>query len=192
MRKLLADCWRQLGRQIEVRDAIARLACRLRLEPIEIARARLLVSGTEAAGRVPMPNVWLAVSVENQATADERIPILQQTPAAVRFLSVEPLLGYVDLHAYLSGILRQDGKIGWVIVGGESGPEARECSVDWIRTVVAHCRGANVPVFVKQLGSNPDFGFNELQVRRANPIFDRHGGDPAEWPEDLRIREFPR
>lgn len=135
----------------------------------------------------PLANVWLGVSVENQAAADERIPILLDTPAAVRFLSVEPLLEHVDL-----GITRRTPKLDWVIIGGESGPNARPCNVDWIRSILNYCRAAKVPAFVKQLGANPDLGFDEFNLRGANPLFDRHGGDPAEWPADLRIRGFPR
>lgn len=134
------------------------------------------------------PNVWLGVSVENQETAAERTPILIQTPAAVRFLSVEPLLGPVNLNS-LAPIMPP---IHWVIVGGESGPGARPCNIEWIRDIVRQCRAAAVPVFVKQLGSmiirapmpHPSDAF--LRVR------DRKGGDPAEWPEDLRVRESPR
>ncbi len=150
-------------------------------------------------------NVWLGVSVEDQATAEARIPILLQTPAALRFLSVEPLLDRVTLDTWLDpcGYYCDHGEqypeghrpdrspIDWVIVGGESGPRARPCDVDWVRSIVAQCSNARVPVFVKQLGSNPDFGADELR-RDAGPFFDRHGGGPAEWPEDLRVREFPQ
>ena len=127
----------------------------------------------------PLPNVWLGVSVENQATADERIPILLRTPAAVRFLSVEPLLGPVELGDWLIDL-------DWVIVGGESGPCARACDLAWIRALVIECKKWDVRVFVKQLGANTDWSENGWC--RLN---DRHGGDPAEWPADLRVREFP-
>src|SRR5690606_37625495 len=76
----------------------------------------------------PLPNVWLGVSVEDQQRADERIPVLLDTPAAVRFLSCEPLLGPVDLSHHLFG-----GELSWVIVGGESGPGARPFSPSWAR-----------------------------------------------------------
>jgi protein gp37 len=131
-----------------------------------------------ARRHAPLSNVWLGVSVENQAMADERIPLLLDTPAAVRFLSVEPLLGPVN-------IFRRNGcvPIGWVIVGGESGPGARPCDVEWIRDLVCQCRGADVPAFVKQLGTQP-LGL-EYCLR------DHKGGNPAEWPEHLRVREYP-
>jgi len=146
---------------------------------------------------LPLRNVWLGVSIENQETADERIPILLDTPAAVRFLSLEPLLEPVNLEWewFNKTIADYDPVIDWVIVGGESGPNARPCNIEWIRSIIAQCRAAGVPVFVKQLGAVP-CQFNEGGPRNQIPrVFrnrlDRHGGDPAEWPEDLRIREFP-
>ncbi len=90
--------------------------------------------------RWPLPNVWLGTSIENQAVAC-RTNALRDTPAAVRFVSAEPLLGPTRL--LLDGI-------GWVIVGGESGPYARPMDVDWLVSIVARCEAAGVPVFVKQ------------------------------------------
>jgi protein gp37 len=139
----------------------------------------------------PAFNIWWGVSVENQATADERISILLQTPAAVRFLSVEPLLEHVDLRL-LSRWPRPD----WVIIGGESGPNARLCHVDWIRSIVNYCRAANVAPFVKQLGAFACIGSRWLTgphvIGDLLALKHPKGGDPAEWPEDLRVREFPR
>jgi len=112
----------------------------------------------------PLPNVWLGVSVENQRAADERIPLLLQTPAAVRFLSCEPLLGPVDLKPYLEPYIRtkHDGSkrgtvwadpgIDWIIVGGESGPGARPMHPDWVRGIRDQCVAAGVPFFFKQWG----------------------------------------
>ena len=111
------------------------------------------------------PGIWLGGSCEDQATADERIPLLLQTPAAVRFVSLEPMLGPVLLKRSVD-VTRDGVKEGeiavdhlsglhWVIVGGESGPKARPCDVAWIRSVVRQCREASVPVFVKQWGSRP-------------------------------------
>jgi protein gp37 len=88
------------------------------------------------------PNVWLGVSVENQATADERIPLLLKTPAAHRFLSVEPILERIKLP--------WDPPVEWVIVGGESGPHHRACEVAWISAIVEQCQLAGVKCFVKQ------------------------------------------
>lgn len=92
---------------------------------------------------VAVPNVWIGTSVENQAAADERIPELMAAPAAVRFLSCEPLLGPVTLA----------GQVDWVIVGGESGPGARPMHPDWVRKLRDHCEAAGVPFFFKQWGS---------------------------------------
>jgi len=146
----------------------------------------------------PLSNVWLGVSVENQETADERIPLLLQTPAAVRFVSYEPALGPVDFvsikytHSpgYFGDALQwyhqPHGTTGypalnWVIVGGESGPGARPCDIAWIRSAVEQCKAAWVPVFCKQMGS---------VWAKANGA-DSKGGDPSFWPADLQIREFP-
>lgn len=137
-------------------------------------------------------NVWLGVSVENQATADERIPILLQTPAAVRFVSVEPLLEKIKLEgvefAGLKGNVLLSG-IHWIIVGGESGPGARPCNIGWIRSIIKQCKAAGVPVFVKQLGSFPTG--HQWLPDAALSLRDRKGGDISEWPEDLRVREWP-
>jgi protein gp37 len=112
----------------------------------------------------PLPNVWLGVSIEDQPTADQRIPLLLQTPAAVRAVSYEPALGPVnfrevacreDWHIDAFDTPDPSCRIHWAIVGGESGPQARPCDVAWIRSTVQQCKTAGVPVFVKQLGANP-------------------------------------
>ena len=113
----------------------------------------------------PLPNVWLGVSVENQQAADERIPLLLETPAAHRWLSVEPLLEAVDLP-WLAKRTRlglgdfRDGEraitmsyeedIDWVVVGGESGPKAREMDLVSLVLVMKQCEEANVPAYCKQ------------------------------------------
>lgn len=180
------------------------------------------------------PNVWLGVSVEDQRAADERIPLLLQTPAAVRFLSCEPLLGPIRLDSLRDdevgarwtafrprGMREPCDTLGvdWVIAGGESGPGARPCDVAWIRSIVQQCKTAGVACFVKQLGGNvrdrndagflgdfrdawdvePDDVEHDLDGTRDGyqgapvrvHLRDRKGGDHAEWPEDLRVREFP-
>jgi protein gp37 len=132
-------------------------------------------------GLGPSPNIHVGVSVEDQDNHDRRVPMLRDTPAAVRFLSVEPMLGPIVLD--LRGI-------SWVICGGESGRGARPLDVAWARSVVAQCGEAGVPLFMKQVGSNAVFSVDD-----PNPygeIRSRKGGDPAEWPEDLRVREMPR
>lgn len=135
-------------------------------------------------GPFPMPNVELGVSVENQRTLDERLPALAATPAALRFLSAEPLLEPVDLCLgdYPAGI-RPD----LVIVGGESGPGARPCRLDWLRSIVRQCREAEVLCFVKQAGAHV-LDADGRRVRLEHP----KGGDLGELPEDLRVRELPR
>ena len=118
----------------------------------------------------PLPNVWVGVSVEDQATADLRIPALLDTPAAVRFLSCEPLLGPVDLRLshrldhctcwpYLGAHERHCGYepgewsgLDWVVVGGESGPGARPMHPAWARTLRDQCAASGVPYFFKQWG----------------------------------------
>jgi hypothetical protein len=213
-------------------------------------------------------------------SADERIPLLLKTPAALRFVSVEPLFGPVDISRYLtaskkfhlsadvagmlvnrsfdalsgdggrpltrreaeaelrallargvklisssdecSGFSEQTGcpghpepKLDWVIVGGESGPQARPCDVAWVRSIVEQCKAAEVPCFVKQLGAVVvDLNFptsarnlpgdrpggwtcrghwvtNDGREPHGPLLCSRKGGDPAEWPEDLRVREWP-
>lgn len=168
-----------------------------------------MINRWEFHGGAPA-NVWVGVSVEDQHRADERIPELLKIPAAVRFLSVEPLLEGVDISKRpfnINGGYSDDlmPGIDWVIVGGESGPKARPCHVEWIRSVVEQCKAAEVPCFVKQLGKLPvvdgrvDFEHAKECCGYANHLVlkDKKGGDPAEWPEDLRgasgtgHREFP-
>jgi hypothetical protein len=180
----------------------------------------------------PLPNVWLGVSAEDQARADERIPDLLATPAAVRFVSAEPLLGPIDFTR-ISGksgfdphySMKQAG-LHWVIVGGESGAGARPLWTPNVRSIVKQCHAAGVACFVKQLGANVqdrnDAGFDgETYDGLLEPdkwpagtaervghyldgtrddyqgapvrvhLRDRKGGDPEEWPADLRVRLFP-
>lgn len=178
-----------------------------------------------AEHRWPLPNVWLGASVEDQAAADGRVPLLLQAPAAVRWLSMEPLLGPVDLERVLwpgAGGHRVDvlrggyrlrpgvlaggpsagpgepkggfvnhsgvpGTVDWVVVGGESGPltQAREFRLEWAADLVRQCKGAGVPVFVKQLGS---------QWARLAKARDPKGEDMGEWPAwppEIHTREWP-
>lgn len=158
-----------------------------------------------------LPNVWLGVSVEDQQRADERIPILLRISARVRFLSVEPMLEHIDLATWFWSAMTPLKKcaVDWVIFGGESGPNARQCSLDWIDDGLRQCRAAGVPVFVKQFGAFPtcsnvnrwDFpGHVEMQesccvegaAAAALKFHDKKGGDMAEWPEEFQVREFPR
>jgi len=96
-------------------------------------------------------NIWLGVSVENQKTADERIPILLQIPAAVRFVSCEPLLEAIDFSSFLPyGETRQFGTISQIIAGIETGPGARPAHPNWFRKVRDQCIAAGVPYFLKK------------------------------------------
>jgi len=104
-----------------------------------------LSDGRRRPLRWPLSNVWLGVSVENQERLDRRIPKLLTTPALVRFVSAEPLLGDVWFHDFA-----HTPTIDWVIVGGESGSNYRPCPIDAILSVVDQCRASSVPVFVKQ------------------------------------------
>lgn len=159
----------------------------------------------------PLPNVWLGVSAENQERADERIPDLLATPAAVRFVSAEPLLGPVSFrwaawHDYQSQEIERRrqramvlsneydglrGKLDWVIIGGESGPGARPCDVAWVRSIKDECADANVACFVKQLGANPITGRDHGHGCSGVHLKDKKGGDPSEWPTSIRVRQMP-
>ena len=132
----------------------------------------------------PPNNIAVGTSVEDQQR-DHRISDLIHIPARWRFLSLEPLLGPVALP-------KLDG-IHQLIIGGESGPKSRTCNVEWMRSLVRQGRSAGVPVFVKQLGARPVF---RMPPDNAEPMgeitcLDPKGGDPSEWPEDLRVREQP-
>lgn len=132
-------------------------------------RAKLRVDNDTMAGmpgwaidgsnwhRWSLPNVWLGVSVEDQATADARIPHLLACPAAVKFLSCEPLLGPIDIDRYEDWLCTDTmcahrPGISWVIAGGESGPKARPMHPDWARSLRDQCAAAGVPFFFKQWG----------------------------------------
>ena len=105
----------------------------------------------------PLPNVHLGVSVEDQAAADLRIPALLDAPAAVRWLSCEPLLGAVDLSRWMDTPLPEGAPLAmldWVVVGGESGAGARPMHPDWARSLRDQCTAAGVPFFFKQWGAH--------------------------------------
>lgn len=93
-------------------------------------------------------NIWIGTTVENQTEAERRIPYLLEIPARVRFLSMEPLLGPVDLTPWLGG----ESGLNWVIVGGESGPDYREADPGWFRSLRDQCADAGVPFLFKQWG----------------------------------------
>lgn len=182
-----SDRMRQYVRSLPNRDDLVREAIRASGVTQMSARAAGI------AVRFTLPNVWLGVSVEDQARADERIPDLIDTPAAVRFLSCEPLLGPVDLTVfpvYDKPLLRGDvllgiascgplevdcPKLDWVIVGGESGPGARPMHPDWARSIRDQCAAADVPFHFKQWGEwypafANDSAVNSASVRETREI----------------------
>jgi protein gp37 len=154
-------------------------------------------------------NVWIGCTVENQKRAADRLPHLLRVPAAVRFVSYEPALEPVDfarievvkpeppngpgvwLNALTGHVIGPDDilphHVDWLIIGGESGPGARPFNPVWADWTVTQCKAAGVPVFVKQMGSNPTFRGGS----GWGPIRDSKGGDWSEWPAQLRVREFP-
>ena len=119
-------------------------------------------------------NVWLGTTTENQAEAERRIPHLRAIPAIVRFLSAEPLLELV--RPELAGI-------GWVIVGGESGPGSRPMARAWAESLIAQCDSEHVPVFMKQVGTRrgPDWPAG----------ITGKGDEPVQWPVSLQVQRFP-
>ncbi len=119
----------------------------------------------------PKPDhLFFGISVEDQRTADERIPILLQIPAGHRWVSIEPMLGPVDLEPYLNWerLGEKFNSLNWVVLGGETGPKARPLHPDWVRSLRDQCRAAGVPFFFKQLSGKQLI------------------------PKDLMIREFPK
>lgn len=151
-----------------------------------------LVPAEWMAGAWPA-NVWLGTTVENQAAAEKRIPELLPIPAPIKFLSCEPLVGHVDLADHIHVLGRYF--IDWVIAGGESGQHARPCDLDWLRSLRDQCAAAGTAFFLKQLGRRPV----DMLTPASGPreivrlqLKDGHGGDMAEWPLDLRIRQIPQ
>lgn len=162
----------------------------------------------------PLPNVWLGVSTERQKEADERIPLLLQTPAAVRFISAEPLLGPLDVSAIkfndedaevrINALTAEawvensesaaaytdenDGntKLDWIIAGGESGPDARPTHPDWIRALRDQCAAAGVPFFFKQWGS----WFPYIDRDRDDPDWRANYSRTNSQPERYQILNF--
>lgn len=153
-------------------------------------------------------NIWIGTSVENQEAADERIPHLLKIPARVRFLSIEPLLGAVDLLGIstthwrgaeliscLTGKLYDiwgqyvgatGERVHWVIVGGESGRNARPMHMEWVGDIVEQCKRSSIPVFVKQMGDNPFYDGESIKRHLG-----KKGSDMSKWHTHLQIREVP-
>ncbi len=142
-------------------------------------------------------NVWLGCSVSEQETFEDSYEALLDCAelGSVLFLSYEPSLGPIDLRAFLEAPTPSKK---WVIVGGESsqgGNKGRRFDLSWARSVISQCKKAKVPCFVKQLGADVTDGpldINEPNGKlRAISLSDSHGGNMEQWPEDIRVREFP-
>ena len=246
---VMEDCPQHTFQVLTKRPKRARDFCKWVSAMVEIEASKSAATGTESdvlqdalrdvapgvylndgiGGDWPPPNVHLGVSVEDQAAADERIPVLLDTPAAVRWVSYEPALGPVDFaplwcarhgsehvrfdppaqpwciecdeeigHAeWLDSDALAGRRLDWIVVGGESGPGARPFDLAWARSTVEQCREAGVACFVKQLGARPleyvppSGAPDDDGDMRPLALLDRKGGDPAEWPADLRVREMP-
>ncbi len=155
-------------------------------------------------------NCWLLTSIAEQADADRNVPELIKCRDLVPVLglSAEPLVGPVNIEVAWDGEpTLPTAQVDWVIVGGESGHHARSFNAEWARAIVAQCKAAGVPCFVKQMGENlfttqrpndwPDGTPNSKEYHRdygdcwTLELKDRKGGDIHEWPKDLQVREFP-
>jgi protein gp37 len=163
-------------------------------------RMRNVFKSYYATGAAIIRNLWLGVTAENQKTADERIPILLQIPAAVRFVSCEPLLGPIDLSAFkpFDGecFCQDDPKgckprltpncpvtaIDWVICGGETGPNARPMHLDWVRSLRDQCREAEVPFFFKQWGE-----WQLVNLMEPLDVRNKETGDFETWPAGKEV-----
>jgi protein gp37 len=147
--------------------------------------------------------IWLGVSAEDQENANARVPLLLATNAHVRFVSAEPLIGAIDFanvhppgfpydkYDALRGIYRggvEVARLDWVIVGGESGREARPFDVEWARSIVRQCRAADAAPFVKQLGGKP---FDSTGAWESRDVLPSHGPPIEEWDPTFSAREFP-
>jgi protein gp37 len=202
-------------RSARMRDYVTSLVNGRALAPIvhELARDRVrdvLGSPTEVTLARVLENVWLGVSAEDQRRADERIPDLVLTPAAVRFVSAEPLLGPIDLsrvstfrfrgaevldalRGKLSGLFGDPcptttPRLSWVIVGGESGPAARPMHPDWARGIRDRCTAAGVPFFFKQWGAwlDADHMFDRIAAGPGQMLVD---GEPWTPPRPLNFAD---
>ena len=158
--------------------------------PFRIAEAISVLTDTKITSIAwPLSQVWAGVSVENQATLN-RLNHLCETPAAVRFASFEPLLENLgDVTPWLQPVLNAAG-LDWAIIGGESGPGARPCDLEWIRSLVRQCREVGTATWVKQLGTRP-YIVSEFDKTYPVRLAARKGDAPSEWPRDMRIQEFP-
>ena len=178
------DPWRaDLWRLIEECDELDWLLLTKRPENVRgsVPAAWLATEGWPA-------HVWLGTSAEDQEQARARIPRLWDVEPAVRFVSFEPLLARVSTDLFAPW---DYAPIDWMIIGGESGPGARPCDVNWIRDLMRQGREAGASVFVKQLGALACETSSDPTRNGRVHLRDKKGSDMAEWPEDLRVRELP-
>jgi protein gp37 len=131
----------------------------------------------------PLPNVWLGVTAENQKEADRRIPLLLETPAAVRWIAAEPLLERLDLEigTWLSNAAGGGAKLDWVVAGGEIGAEAQPCHPDWARSLRDQCAKSGAAFFWRQWGEHiPAAGVEAGAAKApANMTWERIGARPS-------------
>lgn len=196
---------------------LEQIICTKRPEMWASRIAKLASCGNEMAEKwfdqeEPPKNLTVLTTVENQEQADARIPALLRIPAARHGISCEPLLGPIQFSGTRKDrcgapvVFDYLSKLQWVIVGGESGPNASPCNVEWIRDIVRQCAEAGVPCFVKQLGSNVNIkefksigwpcgtyieGHTPNSLAKAR-LKHPKGGDTSEWPADLRVQQFPK
>jgi protein gp37 len=142
----------------------------------------------KALSTLPLPNLWLGVSAEDQATFDARCEPLLSVPAAVHWVSAEPLLGEL-IPDDASFIANPEFKLEWVVVGGESGPHHRSCNLRYVRYIIETCAERRIPCFVKQLGTTP--------MTRDGVILQLSDHKGADWsdplfPDDFKFREWPQ
>jgi protein gp37 len=162
--------------------------------------ARMWCSHVNLDGRPPSRlcrhNIWILASASDQASYDSQVAALVVNGLGrclVLGMSLEPLVGPIDLRleecVIPKGHAELAERLSWVIVGGESGPDARPCQVEWVRSIVKQCDEAAVPCFVKQLGAKAISSrpYERVSLGISHP----KGGDPSEWPEDLRVQQYP-
>lgn len=161
-------------------------------------------------------NIWPGTTVTQQSNADWRVPqLLEVRGGGVKWLSCEPLLGELHLHQYLASevhhhrdndvtnrdVLTAVNSIGcsyvdWIIGGGESGIDARECNLDHLESLASQCSTAGIPYFNKQLGAKPivfdDGGITGNETYAPYKCKDKSGKNWAEWPDAIKIREVPQ
>lgn len=129
----------------------------------------------------PLLNCWWGVSIEDQRRARERLPVLRDTPAALRMVSFEPLLEPIEVEDMLDGI-------HWGIIGGHSGGHAQEFHCEWGLDLIGQLQRSGVAPYMKQIGSKPRFRGERVELKSD----DSKGENPAGWPDGLNVRKYPR